>query len=167
MIELLVTMSVMAILMAVAIPSFQSFVSTNRVAALTNDLVSALNLARSEAVKRGARVTVCKTANPAAVAPTCSTGASWQTGWLVFVDGGAAGTIDGADVLLRVGQPSSGNAVIAPDANFANYASYLASGVSQGNGGTASGNLAICLDHLARTISVNTTGRIRTFAGAC
>ena len=53
LIELMITLSVAAILLSLAIPSFQQIAATNRVAGLTNELTAALNLARSEAIKRG------------------------------------------------------------------------------------------------------------------
>lgn len=163
LIEILVTLSVLAILLALAAPSLQSLVRNNRLTGLTNDLVSALNFARSEAVKRGGRITVCKSANSGAAAPGCSTTASWRDGWLVFVDtSGTVGIFDSTDVRLRVGQPSSGNATVTPDSAFANFVSYLPSGAS-----SASANMAVCLESVARTISINTTGRIQVTPGSC
>ncbi|WP_018234363.1 GspH/FimT family pseudopilin [Thioalkalivibrio thiocyanodenitrificans] len=58
LIELIVTMSVAAVLMTVAVPGFFNLVQNNQVTAQTNSLISSLNLARSEAVKRGVPVLV-------------------------------------------------------------------------------------------------------------
>ena len=163
LIELLVAISVLVILITLAAPSLQALARNNRVTGLTNDLVSALNFARSEAVKRGSRITVCKSANPGAVTPTCSTSANWRDGWLVFLDvSGTVGVFDGTDVRLKVGQPSSGNATITPGTAFANFVSYLPSGAS-----SASSNLVVCLETVSRTIAINTTGRIQTSSGVC
>ena len=163
LIELLVTLSVLVILLAVAIPGLQPLARNNRLTALTNDLISTLNVARSEAVKRGVRVTVCKSANSDAAAPVCNTGADWHDGWLVFVDNsGTIGIFDGTDVRLKVGQPASRNATITADTAFANFVSYVASGAS-----SASANMVVCLDGVSRTISINTTGRIQTTPGSC
>ncbi len=163
LIELMVTLSVLVILLALAAPSLQSLARNNRITGLTNDLVSALNIARSEAVKRGARITVCKSANPEVAAPTCSTGANWQNGWLIFVDNsGVVGTFDATDVRLKVGQPSGGQATVTADTAFADFISYLPSGAS-----SASANMVVCLEGVSRTISINTTGRIQTTSGVC
>lgn len=163
LIELLVTLSVLVILLAVAAPGLQPLARNNRITALTNDLVSTLNLARSEAIKRGVRVTVCKSANPDASAPVCSAGANWRDGWLVFVDNsGVVGSFDATDVRLKVGQPASRNATISADTAFANFVSYVSSGAS-----SASANMVVCLDGVRRTISINTTGRIQTTSGSC
>lgn len=163
LIEILVTISVLAILLALAAPSLQALARNNRLTGLTNDLVSTLNFARSEAVKRGGRITVCKSANSGAAAPICSTAANWRDGWLVFLDtSGTVGVFDGSDVRLKVGQPSSGNATITPNAAYANFVSYLSSGTA-----SASANIVVCLETVSRTISINTTGRIQTSSGVC
>ena len=71
LVELMVTIAVAAILLAVAVPGFRNLIVSNRLTATTNAFVAALNLARIEAVKRNARVTLCKTADPNTTAPNC------------------------------------------------------------------------------------------------
>lgn len=110
LIELLVTISIAVILMTLAVPSFMDFVRNNRLTAQANDLVLAFAYAKSEAVKRSVRVTVCSRLNDT----TCAGSATWDDGWLVFVDnnpnevGNVAGTVDGSDVILRVRAPLEG-----------------------------------------------------------
>jgi type IV fimbrial biogenesis protein FimT len=58
LVELMVTLAVLAILITVGIPAFGDLVRNNRVTSQTNELVTALNIARSEAVKRGRNVQV-------------------------------------------------------------------------------------------------------------
>jgi len=106
LVELLITILVAALLMALAIPAFHSFVENNRIAASTNQLVSALAVARSEGIHRREDVVLCSSTNPAALVPTCAASASWETGWIAFTDRNGNGAIDvppgGTDVLLRV-----------------------------------------------------------------
>src|SRR5690606_4228088 len=83
LLELLVTLAVAAIVLSYGVPSFIDTVRNGRAAANANDLVTALSFARSEAVKRGARVTVCASADAA----TC--GEAWTDGWIVIADGAA------------------------------------------------------------------------------
>jgi type IV fimbrial biogenesis protein FimT len=71
MIELLMTIVIVAILSAVAVPAMREFNVRANVSTTTNDLVVALNLARSEAVKRGRNVSLV------------ATGADWTNGWSV------------------------------------------------------------------------------------
>jgi type IV fimbrial biogenesis protein FimT len=82
LIELLISIVLLAILLALAIPSLQSFVKNNRVTAQTNGLVSAIQLARSEALKRGTNSVICAS-NDAA---TCTGNDTWASGWIVYSD---------------------------------------------------------------------------------
>ncbi len=76
MIELVMTIAIASILMSIAIPSFNSTLTRSRLTSYANDLVGALNLARSEAIRRGIQVTVSH--NGALT--------HWESGWKVFVD---------------------------------------------------------------------------------
>lgn len=97
LVELVVTLAIAAILVTVAIPGFGNLIRDNRLIAGTNQLVATLALARSEAVKRGAAVSICASNNG-----TGCTSTDWNDGWLVFSDAGTAGTVDGGDTVLRV-----------------------------------------------------------------
>lgn len=167
LVELLVGLGIGAILLAIALPGYAYLVKANRLAAVTNDLMTALQLARSEAVKRAIRVTVCKTADAENPAPACDTGAAWHEGWLVFVDGGARGVVDVNDQVLRV-QPGSHRTVsITANATYSHYISYRPDGTSQGSGGLPNGTLQICADGDRRDIVINHTGRPRLQSGSC
>jgi prepilin-type N-terminal cleavage/methylation domain-containing protein len=82
--ELLITVAVMGIVLGLGIPNFLEFQRNNVMAANANELVTGLYLARSEAVKRQAPVTLCASANPTAVNPVC--GGAVNGGFIVFVD---------------------------------------------------------------------------------
>lgn len=58
LIELMVTISIAAILLAVGVPSFQAIIENNRLATQSNELITAVNLARSEAIKRGVNISI-------------------------------------------------------------------------------------------------------------
>lgn len=166
LVELLVGVAIGAILLTIAIPGYLFLVNGSRLTVVTNDLVSVLQLARSEAIKRGRRVTVCKTSSATIAVPTCDATASWQQGWLVFVDGGATGVIDPSDTLLRV-QGNIHTTVTITTSNYNNYISYLSSGKSQGPNGLANGAIRVCLDSHRRDIIINNTGRIRLATHTC
>ena len=166
LIELLIVLVVGATLLTIAIPGLVSLVNTSRLAAVTNNLVSSLQLARSEAIKRGQRVTVCKTSDAMAITPTCDASASWRDGWLIFVDGGTRGVIETGDTLLRAQAPAS-TAVAITVSNFSTYISYLSSGVSQAPNNLANGKLRICMAGNQREVIVNRVGRIRLESTAC
>ncbi len=61
-------------------------------------MVIDLRFARSEAIKRTTRVSICSSAN----GTSCATTASWKDGWIVFIDDDGDGTVDPSDVVLRV-----------------------------------------------------------------
>lgn len=84
-IELMITLVVLSILLAAAVPSFREFTLNNRVIAAQNDLVTAMSLARSEAIKRSRDVRVCASTDGAA----CSDETNWTTGWIVTAAGAA------------------------------------------------------------------------------
>jgi len=169
LIELMITVAIVGIVASLGVPSFQEMLHQNRASSLANELATSLNLARSEAIKRGTRVSVCKSANITESSPTCSTATTtnWQNGWLIFVDKGTSGTFDNSsDTRLKVGQPSNSNAVIIADPTFTNYISYLSSGISRGSG-LPNGSLDICVGGVQRSIIISSTGRIRSAKGTC
>jgi len=99
MLELVVVMSIVAILMAIAIPSYRYVTNGNRIAAEINGLLGDLQYARGEAIKEGQTVTVCVSSNGSA----CTGGTNWQNGWIVFSDVNSDQTYNvNADTLLRV-----------------------------------------------------------------
>lgn len=87
LIELIITVTVLAVLMSIAIPSFSTYTANQRIRSASENLVSALNLARSEAVKRGAVIEV----NPV-------TSSAWADGWRVQVKSSAVVLADYAAV---------------------------------------------------------------------
>jgi len=102
LIELLVALIVAAVILGFAIPNFTNQIRNNRSLAFGEEFVSALNYTRSEAVKRGALVSICPS-NDAGDA--CAS--DWTNGWLVFLDG-AANATDGSvtfNTLLRYWEP--------------------------------------------------------------
>jgi type IV fimbrial biogenesis protein FimT len=79
--ELLIALAVVGISLTIAVPGFNDMVNNNRRRAAVNEFVSTLHIARSEAITRNQRITVCPTAGGA----TCEA-VAWSQGWLTFVD---------------------------------------------------------------------------------
>ena len=82
LVELLVGLLILSILLAIGVPSFNQFIASNRLTAYTNDMLSTLTLARSEAIKRNGREVLCKSAD----GETCAGAGGWNQGWIVFAD---------------------------------------------------------------------------------
>ena len=93
LIELLITIVVVSVLLATAIPSFMQFIKNNRVTGQANSFVVSTQMARNEAVKRGAGTTLCA-AN--ADLDDCSDSTDWSSGWIAFSDLNRNGEIDTA-----------------------------------------------------------------------
>jgi type IV fimbrial biogenesis protein FimT len=116
LVELMVTLAVAITLLAIGIPAFQGIEANNRAAAQANSLVTALTLARSEAVARGVPVAVCA----AASATTCAGTAAWEGGWLVFTDQ-ALDVSPSTDELVRSFDRPRGNPTIAVATPFVRF----------------------------------------------
>lgn len=91
MIELLIVLSIAAILAAMAAPSFNDFIANTRLTSTMSQLTGDLNRARSEAIKRNQRVLVCIRNS---TGTDCGTGTNWQSGWLVCYDPDKDGLCD-------------------------------------------------------------------------
>ncbi len=107
LIEIIVTVSIATILMSIAIPNYTAMIKNNKVTAITNELISAMILARSEALKRKNNVSVCASVNQVA----CS-GTDFSTGWIVYVE--CSFPVNGAISVLGDGD-CDGDGVNDPD----------------------------------------------------
>lgn len=109
LIELMIVIVIAAILLAIAVPSFQSLIKRNNVDSLQSRLGSALATARTEAASRNRLVTICASTNQTA----CSTNAAdWAEGWIVFEDAGVLGDATD-DVVIDVYDNSTDYTVAA------------------------------------------------------
>ena len=164
LIELVVTIALLAILTTLGIPSFNDSIKRNRLISEVNRFVSHVQLARSEAIKRNQTVRICKQTNG-----TCNSNAQWDAGWVVFID------INGDDQVQAIEE------IRRFDGIASNYT--LRSGVAlewvdfQSNGRPLSGSggypatgldFGLCAadaedendQHHSRTLTLNSTGRI-------
>lgn len=122
LIELMVTLAVVTILATVAIPAYQHMIRSNRLTGQANTLMTAIFLARSEAIKRSRTVTVCASSDQA----TCT--GNWEQGWIVFVptDQTAPSTAPSAGSIMQVQQAlGGGNTVSATDSGSGTLSSYI------------------------------------------
>jgi type IV fimbrial biogenesis protein FimT len=130
LLELMVTVSVAAILATVALPSFSALIRSNRSASEANTVLGVFMLARSEAIKRDRRVVACKTANGRA----CTTSGGWQQGALIFEDSDGDGALDGGEPIIAAVQPLSTTSQIAGNANVTNKVTFNSLGRATTNG---------------------------------
>ena len=170
LIELMVTLVIMAIFLTMAVPSFTGLIKNNRLISQTNALTTDINLARSEAVKRGVQVILCRSADAtvAVGALACGgTAQTWTTGWFVFASGDSNSTFTaGTDTLLKRSDPARKSLAILSDTNGDSNLVYNADGTI-GNAGTVL--FAICDDRGAtngRELEIINTGRPKLTSGS-
>jgi len=160
LIELLFTVAVGGILLALALPSYDTLLKNNCRTTAANTLVTGLQLARSEAVKRRQQVSL------AAAAPA-NDGNEWGTGWTVFQDADSDDTVDAGEEVrvmeLTCEQPAGGAnrmtiAAVDTAANEMTVFTYLATGFIE-----TAGSFDICHEEetgeRGRRISISNTGR--------
>lgn len=156
LIELMVTLAVLAIAVAIAVPSYDSLVTTNRMAGQLNEFVASLHFARSEAIKRGLPVQVCRSNN---TPPTCNTPAGgWEQGWIVVVTDGVGGA---PNTVLKDNAAFEGANRLTGNSNVVNRIQFDRNGFALGGN---NGTVVLCdseRDPLKMRASiVSTTGRI-------
>jgi type IV fimbrial biogenesis protein FimT len=155
LIELMATVAVLAIVAVFAIPEWLTTVRNNRLASQANDLVSDLALARSEAMRRGGRVTICASADGA----TCSgNAADWREGRLVFFDANADGTVDTGDEIVRVAGNLKGNGLSTASFAASDFIQFRPSGVP-----VSAGSFKLCDQRTGahgRQISIAAAGMV-------
>lgn len=111
LLELMITIALLGILVALAIPSFELIANMNKLSGTSNEILTSLQIARAEAIRRGAHAVVCKSTNAdSGAAATCSTAGGNWTGWIAFVDDGAGtpanannGARNAGETVLRTG----------------------------------------------------------------
>lgn len=152
-IELMITVALIAIIAAIGIPSFKDLIASNRVVSSINELHAGLRLARVEAVKRNADVVFCTSADQA------SCGGNWGDGWLIFHDADGNGAV-GANELIRVGDGVHNGYTLTFSGGVSSI-TFQARGLTSG----ASGTFKLCDPDadagLARGIILLSTGATR------
>ena len=158
-IELLVTVTIAAILVSLAVPSFREMIQTNQLAATSNELTYALSRARSEALKLGRSVVVCASSNPNDAAPLC--GNVWSDGWIVFADEDGDVDYDAGEKLMLVRGQLGPTYVVAATANVLNGVVFRPQGIVAGTFGNfqITDTAYVTSDRL---VCVSITGKSRT-----
>ena len=135
LVELIVTVAIAAIVVSVGIPSLQSSMRDNRQSTAINELSSALQMARSSAISRRERVTVCK--SPDGLNCVADGAASdWTQGWIVFADPNNPNVRDNAEEILHVHRAVRGNVTISGNATVADRVAFQPQGMLAGVPGT-------------------------------
>lgn len=159
LLELLVTIAIVAILASVALPSFSSALQSNRVATTSNEFMASVAFARSEAMRSNRGAVMCPSTNGT------SCGGTWADGWIVWADRNANGTReDPTEPVLRRQQALSKQT--APGSTPIRFSP---------RGTVASGATSVVLqpdpcttgDPFRRTLEVLGGGMVRISKGNC
>lgn len=160
LVELMITVAVLAVMLTIGFPSFQSVLRSNRIATATNEMIASMSLARSEAIKNTHGAGVC-----ASTAGADCDGASWGDGWLVWDDTNGDGVLDDGETVLRF---TAGNPKVSGDATDLIIA-YDARGRRR-----AAADQVVMLrpdecgsQPLQRSLLINRTGQIKVTRGPC
>lgn len=169
LIELMVGIALVAILMATAAPNFQGMTASSRLTSVSNDLLGSLQLARSQAIRSGSRVTVCRSTD----GTQCNTNAAigWNRGWIVFQDttrSNANAEVDvGENIIANINGLATGLTIVG-SMPISAYVSFAADGRSRlMGGGIQSGTIRVCSsansltnDNRARDLILSSTGQV-------
>jgi len=165
LVELMITVAIAGIFAMAAAPSFTKMIQNNRLATQSNTLIGALNLARSESIKRGFNVILCRSSNGA----TCAVAGDWDQGWIVFVDTNNDVAPQAAEI-LRIYGDLAGRGTLKPNGLYTDRVVYQSNGFT-----TQVGTFVLCEDidgdgdikdgpdfRDGRAIIINRTGRARS-----
>ncbi len=88
LIEVMIVVAIIAILAKLAAPSLKQMIQSSSMRSAVNTFLADMRFARSESIRRGGGVVMCRSDNPEAVTPTCGTGSTvgWESGWIIFHD---------------------------------------------------------------------------------
>jgi type IV fimbrial biogenesis protein FimT len=155
LVELMMTLVIASIVLTLAVPSFRDLIQNNRITGQVNEMVTAFNLARMEAIRRGSPVSVCASADQAG----CSGANNWATGWIVFADANATGNPTVSE-LIRAWDQLPGNPAISETggASFVRYQSNGTTGVLVPF--TFTHTIPDCTGMQQRTIDITSAGRV-------
>jgi type IV fimbrial biogenesis protein FimT len=162
LLELLVAVTAALVLLLVAAPSLNAAVTSMKLTSTSNNFLSHIYLARSEAIKRNGRVVLCKSADGA----TCASSGGWEQGWIVFHDTNNNGVIDAGELVIARQQALPAAFKLTGNQNVAKYVSFEPTGSTRlVGGGFQAGTLTLCrqsaTSNEARQIILNAVGRPR------
>lgn len=175
LVELIIVLTIAGILLAIAAPNMSNFVKDHRLTSQINDLIGDLSFARSEAIKRGTNITICKQDSTSST-PLCKTAAAdaWSAGRIMFIDSDNDGQIDASETVLRNRAAIDGNNTLVsvtattedltkPTHNAQKLIVYTNTGLTTIKSGEEA-NFRFCDSRGANkavTVLINSTGRNR------
>lgn len=135
LVELLVTIALGSILLALAVPSFNGFIIANRLTTQANEMVAAINFARSEAIKRNGSISLCRANSTEATACAATTG-TWEH-WIARTASG--------NVVRRGVVNTYGGTIVVRSTLSGDQAAFGSDGLARTGGGlVADHQISVC-----------------------
>ena len=169
LVELMVVLAIVAILASLATPSFASLIQSTLMSSNVNTFLADMRFARSESIRRGGGVVMCRSDAPEAANPVCGSDAGpgargWVSGWIIFHDLDNDGVKDPAEPLLRLQSPIASINAISDSNTLSSKFRFTATGRLR-NLNTATtlhfGAQPMFAADVQRTVCVNPGGRAR------
>ena len=169
LLELMVVLAIVAILTTMAVPPFSRMLQSNTMSSTVNSFLADMRFSRSEAMRRGGGVVMCRSDAPEAPVPACGSGAGvsgngWASGWIVYLDGNNDGVVSAGD-LLRVQPPvTSMNSIMEAGSSSSTQFRFTPTGRLVDPSSATSlqfGGNAVFTSDMQRTVCVNAGGRAR------
>jgi type IV fimbrial biogenesis protein FimT len=159
LVEMSVALAIAALLVVLAVPAFQDWLGAYRLANHAKHLAETMTRARTEAVRRGNRVNLCKSLDRA----RCADAGGWDAGFVVFVDVNRNGRIDDGDLVLEIDGPAPHGISVSANRPVDDYVSYTGLGQARMlNGALQMGTLIVCSrGQQALHVVLANTGRVR------
>ncbi|MBL8264077.1 MAG: GspH/FimT family pseudopilin [Xanthomonadaceae bacterium] len=159
LIEMLVTLAVLAIVIGLASPLFTTMTNRNRLTGAANETVAAFQIARSEAIRRNVRTVICESVDSV----TCRNGSPWR-GWIVFTDFNRNNLPDAGEI-MRTGTFEQPLVVLTSSNIPNNRVVFRADGLAYNDNALLEANMRVCLaanqpDANARDIAITIGGRV-------
>jgi type IV fimbrial biogenesis protein FimT len=132
--ELLITLLVIGIVLVIGVPNLSDFTRNSRITGTANDLHSSFMVARSEAARAKTNITICASADPMSAAARCD-GASFDDGWIIFVDRNNVVDRDLADENILRRHPPVHETIDIITTPPSTYFSFAANGLGRGDVG--------------------------------
>jgi len=173
LIEVMLSITVLAVLVGMATPAATTIVQNSRIRGQASDLLANLAIARAEAAKRGARVTLCPSNTWNQASPACNTGTlgtAWEQGYIIFVDTNQNGAVDAGETLLAVNETLAGNNTLTSNGLTNAPVNVLQFRPSGAANIPANGTFKLCDSRsglFGRTITVSPTGRATSATATC
>jgi len=125
-IELMIVMTMVAVMAAIALPNIGQFIANNRLKSQMYSMLESINIARSEAVKRKVKTVMCRTTNFTACGGTANT---WTTGWIVYAKGDTADAYNSAtDTIIGIGNAADSTVTVMSNGSGDAYLVYKPDG---------------------------------------